>query len=103
MVYGMHFQGVIDIVSETFLFPTTLRVTEFVETVGFFKTVRQCSFDASSMFLAYRGFVDISFENVCCVGWLPYKSRTGKSLCIEERQVSGRERDCEVLSATECY
>lgn len=53
------FSRVFNCVSEGGLFAIPFRLREFVVDIAFFKIIRQCSFDASLAFLAYRRSVEV--------------------------------------------
>lgn len=59
------------------LFPMPFRVLKIFDAIGFFQIIRQCSVEASLAFLSYRESAQIDWRAACCVGWLPYKGKTG--------------------------
>lgn len=83
------------------VFPIPFRVHEFIDAVGFFQIVYQCSFEASLAFLEFRRLTRIDWEEVCCVELFPYKSSTGNVLTIPERRLPGKNRDHESFLVTE--
>lgn len=83
--------GVIHFVLKGVLFPSSFFVCLFVDAVEFFRITRQCSFDASLPFIAYRRFAEIGWEDVRGVGWFTYEGKTDDVLStrITEIQVTG--------------
>lgn len=97
------FPSVVDLVSEWDLFPIPFPVSKFVDAAGFFQIIRQCSFEASLVFLTYQRLAEIDWRVVCCVEWFPYIGNTGDVLSIPERQVPGIKRDREGVLVTEIF
>lgn len=56
------FPGVVHNVSEGTLFTIICLCCEFVDAVGSFHVVRQCSFEASFAFLEYRHLTDTGWD-----------------------------------------
>lgn len=76
-------------------------VRAFSDALGFFKVIRQWSFDASLTFLVYRRSAEINLKDVRFVGWPYYKDKTGYVLGIPERRVPNKKRYSEGLLVVE--
>lgn len=84
------FPSVVNLVSESILFPIPFRAPEIVDAVQFFQIISNCSSKGFLAYPAYRRLADIAWEDICFVEWFPYKGGSGDVLSIPELQVRGR-------------
>lgn len=77
------------------MFPIPFLVHEMVNVFGIFQIIRQCYYETSLPFLAFRRSEEIDCKDVRYRGWLPYEGKTGEVLSTPERQMPGKKQDRE--------
>lgn len=65
---------------------------EFIESVGCFVSIGQCTFDPAFAYLAYRRSEEVDWVSLLCFGCYPYFGQTGVVVDVTLRQICSKKK-----------
>lgn len=83
------------------MFPISFRVWKFVDAIGLYQIIRQCSSETFLAFVSYKHSTKIDCQDIRGVWWVPYIGKTGNVLSLPEQHSTVKKRDHKGVLDTE--